>query len=126
MPYRILLVDDSPLIRKLLRSWIQQQPEWVVCGEAENGREGVDKVLELHPDVVLLDLQMPVMDGMEAARQIGLLAPQVGMKIGIVMCTMHASPQLSHDAKAVGISEVVCKSETRPDSLLAALRRACA
>ena len=68
MPYSVLIVDDSALIRHSLRSCLEQDPEWRVCGEAEDGKVAVEKVEELHPDVVILDLQMPVMDGLAAAR----------------------------------------------------------
>jgi hypothetical protein len=70
MSHTILIVDDSSLIRHTLRSFIEQTNEWQVCGEAENGAVAIEKVKELHPDVVILDLQMPVMDGLEAAGQI--------------------------------------------------------
>jgi hypothetical protein len=66
MPHSILIVDDSALIRHSLRSCIEQNGNWEVCGEAENGKIGVGRVKELRPDVVILDLQMPVMDGLEA------------------------------------------------------------
>ena len=67
MTRRILIVDDSALIRASLRSWIAKNSAWEVCGEAENGQIAVEKVEELHPDVVILDFQMPVMNGLEAA-----------------------------------------------------------
>ncbi len=72
----VLIVDDSPVIRHALRSCIEQTTAWQVCGEAENGKIAVEKVKTLHPDVVILDLQMPVMDGLEAAGQIYQLAPR--------------------------------------------------
>jgi chemotaxis response regulator CheB len=75
LPYSILIVDDSTLVRGLIRSYIEPDAAWRVCGEAENGEAAVEKVKELHPDVVILDFQMPGMNGIEAARKIGLLAP---------------------------------------------------
>ena len=70
-----------------------------MCGEAENGKEAIERVEELHPDVVILDLQMPIMNGLEAARRISRFAPNTAM----VMFTMYESEQLWRDAQAVGI-----------------------
>lgn len=122
MSHRILIVDDNTLVRRLLCSWVEQHSGWDVCGEAENGKVAVEKVEELHPDIVLLDLQMPVMNGLEAARQISLLAPKPAM----VMFTMHSCAQLLKDARAAGVSDVVSKSDLLGDHLLTALKQVCA
>ncbi|MGA9963659.1 MAG: response regulator transcription factor [Terriglobales bacterium] len=120
MPYSILIVDDSTLVRGLIRSYIELDTAWRVCGEAENGEVAVEKVKKLHPDVVILDFQMPGMNGIEAARQIGLLAPNTTM----VMLTMHTCEQLSKDAQAAGIKEVLSKSDGIAGHLIASLRSA--
>lgn len=60
---RILIVDDSPLIRRTLRTLLEQQTDWAVCGEAEDGRDGIEKAQRLHPDLIVIDLVMPVMNG---------------------------------------------------------------
>ena len=122
MPYRILIVDDSPLVRHSIRSCLEQNAGWTVCGEAENGQVAVEKVKELHPDVVILDLAMPVMNGLEAARQIKVVAPNTAM----LMFTMHCCGQLVKDAHAAGITNVVSKSEGLADQLLASLSEICA
>lgn len=122
MSFSILIVDDSAPVRRSLRSWLEQDRTWEVCGEAENGEAAVEKVKELHPDVVILDLQMPVMDGLEASRRIARLSPGTAM----VMFTMHCGEQLEKAARAVGIKEVVSKSDRRFDHLRSALRSACA
>lgn len=119
---RILIVDDSSFIRLLVRRCIEANTEWAVCGEAENGKIAIEKVIELHPDVVILDLQMPVMDGLEAARQITHIAPNTVL----LMFTMHKSKQLLEAAKAAGIREVVSKSDSVTEHLLASLRNMCA
>lgn len=75
MSYTVLIVDDNVLIRHALHSSIEQTRDWQVCGEAENGKVAVEKVKQLHPDVVILDLQMPFMNGLEVAGQINSLAP---------------------------------------------------
>jgi DNA-binding NarL/FixJ family response regulator len=115
---RILIVDDSAIIRLFVRQFIEANTAWDVCGEAENGKVAVEKVSQLNPDVVILDLQMPVMDGLEAARQIAHIAPDTAM----LMLTMHNSAQLREEAKAAGVKEVLSKSERVADDLLASLR----
>ena len=111
----ILIVDDSALIRRALRSSIEQNRSLSVCGEAENGKIGVERVKQLHPNTVILDLQMPVMNGLEAARQISKIAPNTTM----LMYTMHYSEQLVKDAHAAGIQKVFSKSDGGPNQLVA-------
>jgi DNA-binding NarL/FixJ family response regulator len=118
--HKILIVDDNALLRQLLRTCLQLDPEWEVCGEAGNGKQALEKVKELKPDIVLLDLQMPVMDGLEAARQIKAVAPKTAM----LMFTRHASPQLLREAHAAGIRDVISKTDQLMERLLPALREA--
>jgi DNA-binding NarL/FixJ family response regulator len=122
VPFKILIVDDSVHIRQLLRFFIENRTDWQVCGEAENGKIGVEKVLELQPHAVILDLSMPVMNGLEAAREIARVAPDVQM----VMFTMHTSEQLRKEARAAGIKEVVSKTDTIADHLIVSLKNLCA
>ena len=103
----ILIVDDNPFIRRSLRTVLQQQPEWKVCGEAENGREGIDKALHLHPDLVVIDLIMPVMNGIEATRALKRLLPTTPL----VMFTTFADPFLAKEAVTAGVDALVAKSE---------------
>lgn len=117
MTHSILIVDDNPSIRRMLRSLVELKPEYRVCGEAENGEVAVDRVKELNPDVVILDLQMPVMDGLAAARHINSLSPRTTM----LMLTMHASEQLRRAARAAGITAVLSKTEAVEQQLQAAL-----
>ena len=118
MPYSILIVDDSELIRRLLRFVIEHNTEWRICGEAENGEVAVEMVEKLRPDMVILDFQMPVMNGLQAARQITLLAPKTAM----VMFTMHNSEQLRNEAQSVGIKDVVSKSDGLVEQVIVSLR----
>jgi DNA-binding NarL/FixJ family response regulator len=122
MPLKILIVDDSPSIRNMLRFFIEHNTEWQVCGEAENGQIAVEKVTDLKPHAIILDLSMPVMSGLEAARQITRIDPNVQM----VMFTMHPSEQLRKAAQAVGVKEVISKSDTIGGHLLPSLRTLCA
>jgi DNA-binding NarL/FixJ family response regulator len=101
----------------LVRSHIEANSEWDVCGEAENGLVAIERVKELRPDLVILDFQMPVMNGLEAAREIARLSPDTA----IVMLTMHSSDQLSTDARAAGIKHVVSKSGAIVNDLMASL-----
>ena len=117
MSFQILIVDDNAMIRRALRSLIESQTLHEVCGEAENGQIAIARVKELHPDVVILDLQMPVMNGLDAARQISILFPGIVM----VMVTMHSSEQLRKDAEAVGIRDVVSKYDEIAEHLLTSL-----
>ncbi len=118
MSHTILIADDSALIRHSIRSCIEQNSDWEVCGEAENGNVAVEKVRELHPDVVILDFSMPGMNGLEAARQITRIAPHTAM----LMLTLYNYEQLSNDAHAAGIKDVLSKSDEVADHLLASLQ----
>jgi DNA-binding NarL/FixJ family response regulator len=122
MARSILIVDDNNLVRRLLRSWLEQHSEWNVCGEAENGKLAVERVEELHPEIVILDLQMPVMNGLDAAREIKRLAPNTAL----IMFTAHASYQLVREARTRGVTEVISKGDILGEHLLSALRQACA
>jgi DNA-binding NarL/FixJ family response regulator len=116
VPFNILIVDDNLSIRKILRAYLECNPEWKVCGEAENGQVAVQRVKELSPDVVILDWQMPLMNGLEAARQITRIAPGIAM----MMFTMYCYHSLSEEAKAAGIRQVFSKSDG-PALLIASL-----
>ena len=106
---RILIVDDNPLIRRSLRSVLEkQQPEWAVCGEAENGSDGIDKAQNLHPDLIVIDLVMPVMNGIDATRALKRLMPA----IPIVMYTTFADPHIKNTALAAGVHDLIDKSES--------------
>jgi DNA-binding NarL/FixJ family response regulator len=98
-PVRILVADDSPLMRRCLRNLLEQQDSWQVCSEATTGQEAIDKVREESPDVVVLDFQMPEMNGLDAAKEIRRRSPE----LPILMVTLHMSPQLADQAKKVGI-----------------------
>lgn len=117
MSYRILLVDDNSQVREFLRSCIESRTDWQICGEAENGQIAVEKVAELRPDIVILDLQMPVMDGFVAARHIKLISPN----IGIVMVTLHSCEQVIRDAAQIGVKYVISKYDWKPEDLIASI-----
>ena len=107
MATRILIVDDSPLVRERLRELLQQHNGWSVCGESANGRDAVIKARDLHPDLIVLDFLMPGMNGMQAAQEIAKLVPGVP----ILMFTTHMSNQLMEEARHVGIRGAVAKTD---------------
>jgi DNA-binding NarL/FixJ family response regulator len=119
MPRRILIVDDNTIVRRSIRHCIEQNTDWEVCGEAENGRLAVEQVQQLQPDLVILDWQMPVMNGLEAAREIHRIAPSTTM----LMLTLHDFGSLRQEAQAAGIREVLSKTDQVSDRLLDSLRK---
>lgn len=102
----ILIIDDSALIRRALRNLLEQNG-WAVCGEAENGLDGITQAQQLSPDLIVLDLSMPVMDGLQAARQLKYLMPAVPL----VMFTNQFTSNLPGEAMAAGIDALRNKAE---------------
>ena len=107
MTTTVLIVDDSPPIRRSLRSLFERREGWEVCGEAENGAIAVEQVKALNPDIVIMDLSMPVMNGLQAAQKISAIAPKTAM----VLFTMHSTEHLVKDAQRAGIKDIVSKLE---------------
>jgi two-component system, NarL family, invasion response regulator UvrY len=101
------VVDDNPAVRKYLRSLLEQQVTWQVCDEARSGGEALQRLRKTPPDLVMLDFQMPDLNGLEVARQISRLCPE----IPILMVTIHLSRQLAEEARKVGIRGVCAKSD---------------
>jgi DNA-binding NarL/FixJ family response regulator len=106
-PVRILIADDHPLIRKIAKSTLNDEPHFQVIGEAQNGLEAVQKTEELKPDVVVLNITMPVLDGFEAARRIRQLLP----KTAVVILSSDMDQRFINEAKRVGARAYVPKSE---------------
>lgn len=106
MTARILIADDNPHVRHALRTLLEHNPDWQVCGEAVDGRDAVSKAKQLTPDLVVLDFLMPGLNGLEAAREIHKSVPSTRM----LMCTMYLSPQLTEVAKSSGVQGAVPKT----------------
>ena len=103
----ILIVDDSPLIRRSLRTVFEQQPDWAVCGEAEDSYEGIAKAKILQPDLIVIDLAMPRLNGISAGRMLKKIVPATQ----IVMFTAFTNPCFRKAALAAGLDAFVEKSE---------------
>jgi DNA-binding NarL/FixJ family response regulator len=116
MHSRILIADDHAGVRKMLKLMVETQAGWEVCGEAENGQQAVDMASELRPDLIIMDLAMPVMDGIRASRAISTAMPAVP----ILMHTLHYSAELELEAKKVGVRRVLAKAEGG-DALIGAI-----
>jgi DNA-binding NarL/FixJ family response regulator len=105
---RILIVDDNPSIRMLLRVFVESKTGFTVCGEAGHGAQAIDQAKLLQPDLLLLDLAMPVMNGAEVALVVKRMMPQTK----IVLFTMHAEENIGKAlAAAVGIDVVLSKAD---------------
>ena len=104
---RVLIVDDHEAVRAGVRAILGTRGGIEVCGEAGNGREALELAKEMKPDVVILDVTMPVVDGFTAAREINKVLPTAS----ILLLSMHESPGLINVAKSSGASGYVAKSE---------------
>jgi len=104
---RILIADDQPIIRKMVRNTLQVHPRFEVCGEAENGLEAIEEAKKLKPDVVILNITMPVLNGFEAAREIRTNLPQSA----IVILSSDADQHFVEEAKKVGVRAYVAKTK---------------
>jgi two-component system invasion response regulator UvrY len=104
---RILIVDDNPAVRRYLRAILEQQESWQVSGEARSGAEALQSVLQAPPDLVVLDYQMPDLNGVDVARQISELFP----KLPILMVTLHLSKQLADAAREAGVRGACAKQD---------------
>jgi DNA-binding NarL/FixJ family response regulator len=107
MAVQILIADDDAPIRRLLCRVIEDHAEWKVCGEAENGREVLAKVTDLCPDVIVMDLAMPQMNGLQAAREICKVAPHLPM---LLLTVQQVSRELADEARSAGFQGAVSKS----------------
>ena len=108
---RILVADDHELVRRGVRVLLEARPGWRICDEAVEGREAVEKAGRLKPDVVILDIGMPVLNGLEAARQIRKNSP----RSEVLILTMHESEQVVREVLTAGARGYVLKSDAGRD-----------
>jgi DNA-binding NarL/FixJ family response regulator len=104
---RILIVDDNPIIRRQVRTVLERHSTWTICGEAVDGNEAVDLARELHPDLIIMDFSMPVMNGLRAAEEIAKDIPDTPL----LLLSVFMSKQLVYEAKRAGFSGAVAKEE---------------
>jgi len=116
MAARILLVDDHEIVREGIRTLIaRSRPEWEICGEARDGEEALEAVRSLKPDVVILDVTMPKLSGLEAAPRIAKL----GLGCRVLMFTMHDSERLASEVRQAEAQGLVLKSQAARDLIRA-------
>jgi DNA-binding NarL/FixJ family response regulator len=118
MSARILIADDHEVVRQGIRAILQARPEWDICGEAVNGREAISLAKELRPDVVIMDITMPHMSGLEASLEIVKLQ----LPSRVLIFTMHESKSLAPSVRKAGAHGYVVKSRAARD-LIDALER---
>jgi DNA-binding NarL/FixJ family response regulator len=104
---RVVVADDHPVVRGMVRSTLQQHPHFEVCGEAENGAEAIEGVKRVRPDVVVLNVTMPLVNGFQAAREIKKQIPETA----IVILSSHADKYFVEEAKKIGVRAYVPKSK---------------
>jgi two-component system, NarL family, nitrate/nitrite response regulator NarL len=113
---RVLIVDDNAVVRSFLRKIFEAEADFEISGEAENGREAVEKAEKLKPDLIILDLTMPVMTGLDAAPLLKQLLPDTL----IILFTQHEGSEVERRAQAAGIDAVVSKSQVASELVLKA------
>jgi DNA-binding NarL/FixJ family response regulator len=111
----VLIVDDHEVVRRGLRALIESRPEWEVCGEATTGREAVEKASNLKPNVVVMDIAMPELNGLEATRQVLKAVPRTA----VLILTAHESEQLVREVLEAGAQGYVLKSDAGRDLVAA-------
>jgi DNA-binding NarL/FixJ family response regulator len=107
MPKSVLLVDDNAAIREALCQLFTSQADFEICGEAKNGQEAIEKARELRPDLIVMDLSMPVMNGIEAARLLKRSMPTVPL----VIFSEYSDVFSENEARSAGVSALVSKSQ---------------
>lgn len=113
---KVLLADDHTIVRKGLRALLDEIKHIRVIGEAENGHEAIEKTLELHPDIVLMDISMPTLNGLEATRRIKSDLPDTG----VIILTMHANAEYILQGLQVGAESFLLK-QSAPEELVKAI-----
>lgn len=104
---RILVADDHPVIRKMVRATLEGHPQFEVCAEAVDGAEAIERAKEVKPDVVVLNITMPVVNGLKAAHEIKKLVPN----IAIIILSSHVDKQFVEVAKKIGVRAYVAKTK---------------
>ena len=107
MAKTILIADDSDVVRRAVCEAFALESDFEVCGEAHDGHDAIEKAQRLHPDLIILDLSMPVLNGLDAARALRDLVPPVP----IILFTLYDDGIVEERARSAGVADVVSKSE---------------
>jgi len=118
MKLRILLADDHEIVRRGLRALLEKREGWEICGEANDGREALEKAMQLKPDVVILDVGMPNLNGLDTTRQLLQMDPH----FKIIVLTITDSDQVIREALDAGARGFVLKSDAARDLVSAVLK----
>jgi DNA-binding NarL/FixJ family response regulator len=102
-----VVADDNAAVRRALRGILELEGDWKVDGEAVDGRDAIEKAQKLRPDLIVLDVSMPVMSGLAAARVLRHIMPAVPL----ILCSLHTNDVLEKEASAAGINAVVSKTQ---------------
>ncbi len=113
MGSKILIVDDHEVVRQGIRTILRARPQWEICGEAVNGKDAIEKTTALDPDVIIMDITMPEMSGIEATREITKLK----LRAAVLVFTMHESKNLASTVQEAGARGFVLKSHAARDLL---------
>jgi DNA-binding NarL/FixJ family response regulator len=116
----VLLVDDNAFIRHALRQSFTSQADFEICGEAQNGLEAIEQAQELHPDLIIMDLSMPVMNGLDAAHALKKLMPTTP----VIMFSQYCDMFSDNEARSAGVAAFVSKSD-HLSVLIDKVRRLC-
>jgi two-component system nitrate/nitrite response regulator NarL len=114
-PVRLLIADDHEVMRLGIRNLLEGKPGWSVCAEANNGQEAIEKTLKFQPDVIIMDISMPVMNGLDAATKITREQPA----IPVILFSLHLEKDVYRHFKAEGIRGAVAKGDAARDLVLA-------
>jgi DNA-binding NarL/FixJ family response regulator len=113
MGSKILIVDDHEVVRQGIRTILRSRPQWEIIGEAVNGKDAIEKAKALDPDVIIMDITMPEMSGIEATREISKLK----LHAAVLVFTMHESKNLAATVREAGARGFVLKSHAARDLL---------
>ena len=113
MGSKILIVDDHEVVRQGIRTILRSRPQWEISGEAVNGKDAIEKAKALDPDVIIMDITMPEMSGIEATREISKLK----LRAAVLVFTMHESKNLAATVQEAGARGFVLKSHAARDLL---------
>lgn len=108
---RILIADDHEVMRLGIRNLLEAKPNWTVCAEASDGRDAVAKAIQFHPDVIVMDVTMPSMNGLEAAKQMW----RSSLGIPVILFSLHLSDEVVSHFEGGSIRGAVCKSNAARD-----------